>query len=187
MDKTKPTEKRCTRCGNVKPLSKYSVRRKSRDGLSFICKSCAAAASKARRAADPERYLAASRAYLAANREALREKNRLRYANDPDYRARQRVLVAAWMAANPERMAEHSRKKRVRRQAALVGPVDLAILWTGVCGICGQEINPLLAYPDPMSKSVDHITPLARGGSHTQDNLQYTHLVCNLRKGVQIT
>jgi len=40
-----------------------------------------------------------------------------------------------------------------------------------------------LAWPDPGSKSIDHILPLSKGGSHSQENVQWAHLVCNTRKG----
>lgn len=52
-----------------------------------------------------------------------------------------------------------------------------------VCGICGRPVDFKLKYPDPMSKTVDHIIPIARGG-HPSDlsNLQLAHLACNLAK-----
>lgn len=53
--------------------------------------------------------------------------------------------------------------------------------WT--CGICLGPVDRELVWPDPMSKSLDHILPLSRGGSHTADNAQCAHLVCNVRKG----
>lgn len=52
----------------------------------------------------------------------------------------------------------------------------------GKCGVCGKAVNLALEYPHPMSASMDHIVPLARGGSHTYDNIQLAHLRCNLQK-----
>ena len=48
-----------------------------------------------------------------------------------------------------------------------------------VCGICGKPVDFSLRYPDPMSKTVDHIIPINRGG-HPSDlsNL----LTCNRQK-----
>lgn len=57
--------------------------------------------------------------------------------------------------------------------------------WT--CHICGCEVDPQLRYPNPRSKSLDHVIPLARGGAHTAQNTRLAHLVCNLRKGKQLT
>lgn len=52
-----------------------------------------------------------------------------------------------------------------------------------VCGICGRPVDFSLRYPDPMSKTVDHIVPINRGG-HPSDisNLQLAHLCCNRAK-----
>ena len=52
-----------------------------------------------------------------------------------------------------------------------------------VCGICGKPVDFSLKYPDPMSKTVDHIIPIAHGGHPSDlDNLQLAHLACNLAK-----
>jgi 5-methylcytosine-specific restriction endonuclease McrA len=48
----------------------------------------------------------------------------------------------------------------------------------GMCGIC---FKPLL--PD---FHVDHIVPIARGGSNTAGNIQVVHAKCNLRKGAKL-
>lgn len=60
----------------------------------------------------------------------------------------------------------------------------------GVCGICGGKCD----YEDYIVKngvvvtgdyypSIDHINPVSKGGSHTWDNIQLAHRVCNSRKG----
>lgn len=52
-----------------------------------------------------------------------------------------------------------------------------------VCGICGKKVNRDRIYPDPKSPSLDHIIPIANGGSHTYQNVQLAHLRCNIMKG----
>lgn len=52
-----------------------------------------------------------------------------------------------------------------------------------VCGICCEVVDRDLLYPDPMSRTTDHIRPLAKGGLHIVSNVQLAHLVCNVRKG----
>ena len=47
-----------------------------------------------------------------------------------------------------------------------------------ICGICGMPVDKSLKYPHPMSPSVDHIIPCARGGSDDLDNLQLAHRKC---------
>ena len=57
-----------------------------------------------------------------------------------------------------------------------------------VCAICGLPVNKLLRFPDPMSPSVDHIIPIAKGGHPSAlDNLQLTHLICNQVKSSKLT
>lgn len=52
-----------------------------------------------------------------------------------------------------------------------------------VCGICGKPVDMTLKYPHPMSKCIDHIIPVAKGG-HPSDieNLQLAHWTCNRQK-----
>jgi hypothetical protein len=56
--------------------------------------------------------------------------------------------------------------------------------WT--CHLCAEPIPPEAAWPDPLSASMDHVIPLAKGGSHTYDNVKSAHLTCNIRKGARI-
>lgn len=53
-----------------------------------------------------------------------------------------------------------------------------------VCGICGKPVDMSLQYPHPLSKCIDHIIPVSRGG-HPSDinNLQLAHWTCNRQKG----
>lgn len=50
------------------------------------------------------------------------------------------------------------------------------------CGICGDKVNMALRHPDPLYGSIDHVVPLAHGGTNDLANLQLAHLRCNLAK-----
>ena len=52
-----------------------------------------------------------------------------------------------------------------------------------VCGICGYPVDKTIKSPDPMSKSIDHIIPVSKGG-HPSDieNMQLAHRACNRQK-----
>lgn len=50
------------------------------------------------------------------------------------------------------------------------------------CGVCREEIDPILKYPDMRSASVDHVMPRSRGGADHLDNYQLAHFLCNIRK-----
>lgn len=164
----------------------------------------------ARVAANKDQNIERSRAYYAENRDAVRAKQaewrRLnadkKKALDAAYRAANREKIrlylqwyteanreesrrrsAEWQKANHDRVIETQRRRRARKRGATIGPVDLEALWTGTCGICGEAMDRSLRRPDPLSKSIDHILPLSKGGAHAQSNLQWAHLVCNFRKG----
>lgn len=82
--------------------------------------------------------------------------------------------------------ADKERRRRARKAAVAHEHVTRSAVldrdgWR--CGICHDAIDPELAYPHPESASLDHIVPLASGGTHTYRNTQAAHLVCNLRKG----
>lgn len=54
-----------------------------------------------------------------------------------------------------------------------------------VCGICQDQerpVNPRADAPRALSKSIDHVIPLADGGAHARANVRIAHLWCNLEK-----
>ncbi len=56
-----------------------------------------------------------------------------------------------------------------------------------VCGICGKPVDMSLRWPHPLSKCLDHIIPVAKGGHPSDiDNLQLAHLTCNRQKSDKI-
>lgn len=50
------------------------------------------------------------------------------------------------------------------------------------CGICRKRVDMSLDYPDPMCASLDHVVPVAEGGTSEPANLRLTHLTCNVRR-----
>lgn len=50
------------------------------------------------------------------------------------------------------------------------------------CQLCAAPVNRQVKWPHPDFPTIDHIIPLARGGSHTRINVQCAHLICNLQK-----
>lgn len=107
--------------------------------------------------------------------EAQREYMRRRYQEQPHWRVRY-----------PERASLLDARRRMRielaDQAEPIVPADVHARDGWTCRLCGGPIDPEVAWPDPMSASVDHIVPLAAGGAHTMANVQSAHLGCNSRK-----
>ena len=56
-----------------------------------------------------------------------------------------------------------------------------------ICGICGKPVDFQKKYPHPMSPSIDHIIPVAKGGHPSDpDNLQLAHWICNRQKSYKL-
>lgn len=54
-----------------------------------------------------------------------------------------------------------------------------------VCQICGEPCDKhdlRWGYSGPFYPSIDHIKPMSKGGSHTWDNVQLAHMICNSNK-----
>ncbi len=110
------------------------------------------------RATHLEQSRAAFRAWARANREHRRRRNARYQREHPD-------LVREWSAS-----------RRSRAKAAFVERVDWSAIYErdgGMCGICGKPV-------DRTAMSLDHIVPLACGGTHEPRNVQTAHLRCNV-------
>jgi hypothetical protein len=126
------------------------------------------------------------RSYYRENRESVLEsKRREYYRNIKNYRKRQ----GAYYKNNKELFKSKHSLRRSRKFGALYEYIDIYNIYkrdNWICGICGAKVNKRLKYPNPNSPSLDHIIPLSKGGSHTNDNVQISHLRCNLSKGNKI-
>lgn len=88
-----------------------------------------------------------------------------------------------------ERRRENYHRRLDQIQATKTGTIDKLEVFERdgwVCGICGDPVDSRRTYPDRMSASMDHVIPLALGGQHVWDNVQCTHLHCNIEKGKQV-
>lgn len=145
----------------------------------------AKAATEAWRVRNAERYAESKRAWDARNGDKRLQSARAARMADPE---RYRVALATWKAENRERVRDYQRKRRAAGYGGALGAADGERLWDecgGQCSICAEPIDRSLPWPDPESASLDHIRPLSMGGAHDQDNVQWTHLICNLRKGAR--
>lgn len=92
--------------------------------------------------------------------------------------------------AKPHEYTESMRRRDAARRARLVGARVESFTHTEVyerdgwvCGICTEQVNRSLTYPNPMSPSLDHIVPLSLGGEHSRANTRLSHLTCNVKRG----
>ena len=129
-----------------------------------------------------EKSLARTKRYREENPEYMEAKGREWRAANPGY---QSASAKVWYAANPERAREIWRDKSGRRRQRVVSTATGRIRYKLLreihgdhCHLCGGQIQQ-------GQMSWDHVVPLARGGTHTEDNLMPAHRRCNSRKGAR--
>lgn len=89
---------------------------------------------------------------------------------------------------NTEARRDMARRRRAKLKGRGVEKIDLTAVaerdrW--VCQLCGRKVAKARLYPDPLSRSLDHIVPLSRGGDHVLANVHLAHLGCNTAKSTK--
>jgi 5-methylcytosine-specific restriction endonuclease McrA len=198
--------KKCTKCGEVKTLASFGAHKLCRDGVNPKCKACNKAAASAwyvanaekakasgasRRAANPEKEKASNAKYYAKNSVAVKASVAAWAAANPEKvkaygekwisrnKNKVRANTASWRAANPDKSRVHVQNRRAleRINGGKLSKnivAKLINLQRGKCPCCGL----------PLGKNfhVDHIIPIALGGSNTDNNVQLLRQRCNNQK-----
>jgi len=131
-----------------------------------------------RRAYDRARYHAnpekrSARQWKAANAERNRARDRLwRLAN----REKERERLRRWKAANLDKVHAERASRRGATRTEKIDPVTIYNRDNGRCHICRRQVSAARFH-------LDHLVPLSRGGTHTEDNVSIAHPRCNLRRG----
>lgn len=114
-----------------------------------------------------------SREYLNSYRKEWRKR--------PHVKAKERAYLKKFRERHRLLLAERCSRWRALNRNNAIGTTDYAEiirLANGICGICMQPLS--------LPIEIDHIIPLARGGSHDMENLQATHRSCNRRKSSKL-
>lgn len=190
----------CAHCQIEKPLTEFH----HMTGHLFKteCKQCALPKHRARYHQNPEkareitkrchRKHAEARRTYARNRlakmtfEQRQEITRLFHERYPNYtreyyashKDQTRQSVRDWRSRNPDRAYEQQARRRARLVGATSEPIDREVIVlrdNSTCYLCGRILTL-----DEIT--IDHVMPLARGGSHTMDNLRVACGPCNSAK-----
>lgn len=142
------------------------------------------------RANNPEKRRQAVKAWAAANPERVAEINaryRRRHAaiRAEKFRSYRKLnlkkvseSLKRWRAANKDKCRIHNNNRRARARGGVLstGIVDdLMEKQRGKCACCRTDLRKA-------GHHIDHIMPLAKGGTNTDDNVQLLCPECNLSK-----
>ena len=184
--------KKCTKCGEVKPLSEFHKNKRNKDGAYSYCKLCSNEAVRKWQAEHPEYAREYWRKWYAENREKVREKYRKWYAeNLEQQRERERKRRAEhpeqvrenyrkWNINNPEKVLENNRTYRARKKGNGGKITAKEWLWLKefydfTCLACERK-------EPEIELTLDHVIPLKLGGKNSIDNAQPLCRSCNCIK-----
>jgi len=190
----------CSKCGESKPWSEFSKRRRNKDGLQGQCKACDKQCYQKNRERvlenwnqyyqeNRERVLEKSKQYYQKNRERVLEKSKQWRQQNPDRikqwrqenRESNNQYCKQWHQQNPEKKSAYDAKRRVLK---FESTPDVILN-------CPEERNRtenayklrnLLTKATGIEHHVDHIWPLSKGGPHWSGNLQIITAQENLSK-----
>ena len=123
-----------------------------------------------------EELTARKRAYKATHRDDIKQKARVYRAAHADAI---QATIRAWRVKNPEKSQTYKANRRARELAVPINDLT-PTQWQAIkeafghrCAYCGRKMKRL---------TMDHITPLSKGGSHTLSNVVPACQSCNSKK-----
>jgi hypothetical protein len=91
--------------------------------------------------------------------------------------------------SRPSRKRRDKARRRALLKAAFIEDVEDRLVFERdgwVCQLCYQSVPDGVPVPDPWAATIDHIIPIAKGGTHGYANVQLAHFECNWRKRDQV-
>lgn len=147
-----------------------------------ICRTASARTARYHKA-HPEYKKKIDQEYYMRNREHIKARSKLWASENREQKnQKERERVRNNLEHNRALKRNTELVRRARKKNAFIEFVDCAVVFKrdgGVCQICHEIIGLDVWH-------IDHIKPLAGGGTHEYSNVQLTHGTCNLRKGARV-
>lgn len=102
-----------------------------------------------------------------------------------------RTVCDTTHAKNVRRIDRHNAKARRRTRmrsafVAKVDPIEVHERCGWKCHLCGKPVRRDAVVPDALAPTIDHVVPLAQGGTHEPINCRTAHFLCNSMKGDEL-
>ncbi len=181
------SEKRCTVCKRMKPVSEFYRDRSRPDGLYTKCKECHSKIVKKWQTKNADHFLRVHRRWRKANSEKEREyikkycASHLQAIHERAKKCRERHPGTSrnWRRNNKDKVRNYELTRRARqaRNGGNMTPDE----WNAVLEFYGHRC--LCCGRDDVKLTIDHVLPIFLGGAHTVENVQPLCGPCNSSKG----
>lgn len=203
--------KLCCTCRIKKDITEFTKNRSTKDGLQHQCKDCKVISSRKWREKNPEKIRELTQAWLKTNgnaeKKAQKEKEwakkfpEKKVASSIKWQSKNqeklKIYRDFWQANNKEkikkrrkiwvsrnvelvRLLNQNYRAKKRNAGGLLSKGLAQILFKkqkGLCSCCGKPLGD--------KYHLDHIMPIALGGSNTDDNIQLLRQRCNNQKSAK--
>ena len=201
-----PNTKTCTKCGETKDKSDFRKNSASEDGLRPDCKKCSYISNKKWAEANKEKAAQSKKTWAAQNKDKVYTSHRKYYEANFDkikltakqwkLDNKEKVSLSSskyfqenkqaiyeyqslWRKTNKNKLADYFNNRRAKfleNGSFEISEKFLRKLYNSPCVACGSR--------DRIEQ--DHIIPLARGGMHSEGNLQPLCRSCNASKSKKL-
>lgn len=181
--------KKCTKCGETKPLDEFTNSSQTKDGKHRNCRSCK---RDARLREDPEKVRLSRARWRERNREHVNARERA-YHQDNTERIRERRQKLRARNGEQIRAGEKSRRDRnphlawvktYRRRARRYG-IEMVIEDFTKADVIDRYGDSCFYCEEGAFEETDHVIPVRRGGPHTLDNIRPVCVSCNRAKWIR--
>lgn len=205
--------KTCTKCKIEKNKSEFPKDIQKKDGIGSHCKFCRSISTRLWRENNrdahrsysklwsrnnPERASANVKKWTENNQERIKLTRKIYIQKNYNFftmRAREWALKnkdrvkgysEKWRKLNPDKLAENHRNRRAKKRLAdgKNTTADVRRIFDAQRGLCAN-CNSKLFKSGVKKYHVDHIMPLALGGSNWPSNLQCLCPTCNMKKNAK--
>jgi len=187
------TEKKCAKCGRIKKADLFYENKRMKTGLGSWCISCIRnfniewnKKNKEKRKQYDKLYKERNRKKLANMQKEYRlsnlDKCRLSVSKSMKIKKNKyRKYTSEWGIKNRDKRNATDEKRRARKAGN--GGCYTAQEWRDLCDRYGNKC--LACGAAGVKLSVDHVIPISKGGSNSNDNLQPLCISCNSSKGTK--
>ena len=168
--------KGCSKCSVVKPLSSFDRDSQKRTGYASSCKACQTAARRKTHPDYHDRVEELDRLFAlgmsrCARCNAIKSLGEFLVSKTTRYK-----IFRMCKVCNVEYRDRRLPSKRNYTRSEVFEDDSF------LCYLCENPVDMRMRWPHPNSPSIDHVVPIAHGGTDTRDNVRLACAECNMAK-----